>query len=103
MSFFNKSHLAKGRESHLDESSAGKEKNGIKKDSDKKLLLNNKPENKNNNIINNQNKMIGEKRIKNVGNSENKNCFVNKKEGKSSSNFNINILNKPFFCCLKPC
>jgi hypothetical protein len=37
----------------------------------------------------------------NNNNNENKNCLQNKSEKKKSNNIIVNILHKPFFCCLK--
>ena len=41
------------------------------------------------------------KRLSNDNNNENKNCLQNKSEKKKSNNIIVNILHKPFFCCLK--
>ena len=41
------------------------------------------------------------KRLSNDNNNENKNCSQNKSEKKKSNNIIVNILHKPFFCCLK--
>ena len=75
-----------------------------KNETNKKLLPDNT--NKVDNNITNKNIEIVEKKenIKidnNNEDSKNKNCEQNKKEKKKSNGIIINILNKPFFCCLK--
>jgi len=75
---------------------SNKEKNNIKKDSDKKILSN---INDDNDIVV-KDKMIEKETNKydNVINSNNEN---NKNGKKNKKPIIINILNKPFFCCLK--
>ena len=100
MSLFNKSQSPKNKKMRPVEGYGEEEKNEDKKVSDKKLLINNnKFDNKN--IVNNKSVMIEEKETRNIDNSENKNCLQNKKEGKGINNIIINILNKPFLCCLQ--
>ena len=57
------------------------------------------------NNYNNIDKEIEKKETKKTENNnkinENKNCLRNKKEGICANNIIINMLNKPFFCCLK--
>ena len=54
---------------------------------------------------NNIDKGIEKKETKKTENNnkinENKNCLQNKKEGICANNIIINLLNKPFLCCLK--
>ena len=67
-----------------------KEKNNTIKDDNNIILKDNIFEKKTiryDNIINN--------------NNENKNIFINKNEKKNKKKITINILHKPFFCCLK--
>ena len=75
---------------------SNKEKNNMKKDSDKKILSN---INDDNDIVV-KDKMIEKETNKydNVINSNNEN---NKNGKKNKKPIIINILNKPFFCCLK--
>ena len=56
--------------------------------------------------INNEDKGIEKKETKKIGNKDNidennNNCLKCKKKGKNVNNIIINILNKPFLCCLK--
>ena len=55
---------------------------------------------------NNKSEKVEKKKVEIIDNNhrinENKNSLQNKKERKKNSNgIIINILNKPFFCCLK--
>ena len=53
-----------------------------------------------------QKKVAEKKETKKIGNKDNidennNNCLKCKKKGKNVNNIIINILNKPFLCCLK--
>ena len=87
---------------NIDENEENKEKNIIKSNLDKNVLS------INNNIIinNNKDELIGKKDSNKMDdnniNNENKNFSKDKNERKNTNNNTIiNILNKPFFCCLK--
>ena len=96
MSLFNCSQTPKNLKNHLKVNYNIEENNNYIKYSDKKLLLNND---------NNIDKGIEKKETKKTENNnkinENKNCLQNKKEGICANNIIINLLNKPFLCCLK--
>ena len=101
MPLFSKMKSSKIEINHFKTNENKKELNVIKKGSDKKLLVNNKKDI--NIIMNNKNTISekGEKKKYKNNNTENKIFLHDKKEGKSSCNIIVNILNKPFFCCLK--
>ena len=96
MSLFNCSQTPKNLKGHLKVNYNIEENNNYIKYSDKKLLINN---------MDNMDKWIEKKETKKTENnnkiSENKNCLQNKKKGICANNIIINILNKPFLCCLK--
>ena len=76
-----------------------------KNETNKKLLPDN-TNNVDNNIISKNIEIVEKKENIKVDNnnnedSKNKNCEQNKKEKKKANGIIINILNKPFFCCLK--
>ena len=83
---------------NIDENEENKEENIIKNDLDKNVLsINN---NNLNNIIinNNKDELVGKKEYNKIDD----NSKENKNERKNTNNNTIiNILNKPFFCCLK--
>ena len=101
MSLFNCSQTPKNLlKNHLNENDNIEDKNNnCIKYSDKKLFLNNV------NNIDNIDKKIEKTETKKTENNnkiiENKNCLQNKKKGICANNIIINILNKPFLCCLK--
>ena len=92
----------KNKLNHLIENGNNKEiiiKNGL----DEKILPN---INRVDNNDNNKSERVEKKNVEIIDNNnrinENKNSLQNKKERKKNSNgIIINILNKPFFCCLK--
>ena len=103
MSLFNKSQSPKKKKNYIDENDNNKDKIFIKNESIKKSLDNNKDDN--NAIINNK-KDLQKKEIKRHENNDNSNeseyCLECKRKGNNISNIIVNILDKPFFCCLKP-
>ena len=103
MSLFNKSQSPKKKKNYMDENDNNKEKIFINKESIKKSLVNDKDDN--NAIIVNK-KDLQKKEIKRHENNDNSNeseyCLECKKKGNNISSIIVNILNKPFFCCLKP-
>ena len=104
MSLFNKSQSPKKKKNYVDENdNNNKEKIFINKESIKKSLVNDKDDN--NAIIVNK-KDLQKKEIKRHENNDNSNeseyCLECKKKGNNISSIIVNILNKPFFCCLKP-
>ena len=103
MSLFNKSQSTKKKKNYMDENDNNKEKIFINKESIKKSLVNDKDDN--NAIIVNK-KDLQKKEIKRHENNDNSNeseyCLECKKKGNNISSIIVNILNKPFFCCLKP-
>ena len=80
------------------------EKNNNLYNSDKKLEILNRGENKNNIIVykdnNNDKKLDEDKNVIN-NNKKQKSSNDNNKEKKHSNNLIINVLNRPFLCCLK--
>ena len=95
----------KNKLNHLIENGNNKEMI-IKNDLDEKILPNiNKADNNDN--TNNKSEKVKKKKVEIIDNNNNrinekKNSLQNKKERKKNSNgIIINILNKPFFCCLK--
>ena len=104
MSLFNKSQSPKKKKNYMDENdNNNKEKIFINKESIKKSLVNDKDDN--NAIIVNK-KDLQKKEIKRHENNDNSNeseyCLECKRKGNNISNIIVNILDKPFFCCLKP-
>ena len=91
------------KESSLNKSQSPKKKNNNinGNDNNKEMFIKNEQEN-----INDEDKGIKKKETKKIGNKDNieennNNCLKCKKKGKNVNNIIINILNKPFLCCLK--
>ena len=100
MPLFNCSQTPKNLlKNHLNENDIIEGNNNCIKYSDKKLLLNN--DNNDNNIDKEIEKKEAKKTENDGGVNGNKNCLQNKKKGICGNNIIINILNKPFLCCLK--
>ena len=100
MPLFNCSQTPKNLlKNHLNENDIIEGNYNCIKYSDKKLLLNN--DNNDNNIDKEIEKKEAKKTENDGGVNGNKNCLQNKKKGICGNNIIINILNKPFLCCLK--
>ena len=99
--FVIQSQIQKDKRINMVKNDNNKEKKIIKNDLEKNKLINNKDDNA---IVDNNGKNFEKKDTKKLdenrvsGNNKN---LENKKVGKNNKNIIINILNKPFFCCLK--
>jgi len=101
MSSFYCSQTPKNALNHIYKNDNIEGRNNTIKYSNKNLFVNNDNDNNINNDIDKNFEKKETKKNENNKINENENCIQNKKKGICANNIIINILNKPFLCCLK--